>query len=397
MSVDRLRLPGVIGLVVAAIVLSGCAGPQDRATPRTSDSGPTGPAATTDTPTASRSVTASTPAPDVTTWPAPVVDPVVSEVIVTGLRSPWGLAFLPDGSALVSERDTALIRHVTRDGARVVRKVPGVAHGGEGGLLGLAVAPDARRDAATVVAYLTARDGNRVVRMQWDGSTLTDPTVILTGIPRARTHNGGRLRFGPDGWLYVGTGDAADRDAARDPSSLAGKVLRITLDGRPAPGNPDPASPVWSSGHRNVQGLAFDARGRLWATEFGQDTWDEINLIEPGGDYGWPRAEGRSGDAGLRDPAWQWRPAQASPSGLAIVGSTAFMAGLRGRRLWRIDLAADGTVSGTPRALFAGEWGRLRTVERAPDASLWLVTSNTDGRGDARSDDDRIVRLSFGP
>jgi glucose/arabinose dehydrogenase len=325
-------------------------------------------------------------------------DLTIASVIADGLRSPWGLAFLPDGTALVSERDSGNIRRITDDSSDVVGTVPGVRHGGEGGLLGLAIDPDVSEETAEteVFAYITSARDNRVLRMIWDGQRLGAPTAILTGIPRSNIHNGGRMRFGPDGFLYVATGDAADEPSSQQRDSLAGKILRITRDGSPAPGNPTAGSPIFSTGHRNVQGLAFDVDGQLFASEFGQRTWDELNRIRPGGNYGWPQVEGRGGGGDFIDPIYQWEPADASPSGLAIIERTAFMASLRGERLWRIELDADGGVVGEPTALFVGELGRLRTVEVAPDGSLWLITSNTDGRGNPRGSDDRILRLTFG-
>ena len=159
--------------------------------------------------------------------------------------------------------------------------------------------------------------------------------------------------------------------------------------------NPDPDSLVWSMGHRNVQGLAWDARGRLWATEFGQDTFDEINLIEPGRNYGWPEVEGASDDredAMFTDPLVTWSTDEASPSGLAIADDTLYVGALRGQRLWTIPLSGDGL--GRPMAALEGQYGRLRNVQVAPDGSLWITTSNRDGRGDPDGDDDRVLRLA---
>jgi glucose/arabinose dehydrogenase len=272
----------------------------------------------------------------------------------------------------------------------VVGTVPGVQPGGEGGLLGLAVPPGPRP--SYVLAYLTSATDNRVLRIGWDGGRLGASRAILTGIPKSAIHNGGRLRFGPDGMVYVATGDAGEGSRAQDPRDLGGKILRITPEGRPAPGNPDPASRVWSLGHRNVQGLAFDRDGRLWATEFGQSDADELNLIRPGANYGWPQCEGACGRDGFVDPAVQWSPtAIASPSGLAIKGRSAYVASLRGEVLYRVRL--DGETAGEPRRLSLGDRGRLRTVETGPRGRLWLVTGNTDGRGTPRPGDDTILRL----
>ncbi|MFD2079733.1 PQQ-dependent sugar dehydrogenase [Actinopolymorpha cephalotaxi] len=331
--------------------------------------------------------------------------PRVAAVVATGLAAPWGLAFLPDRSALVAERDTGRVRRIPAGAASAagaagtaesgrpteVGRVPGVQEGGEGGLLGLAVAPTFEEQ-PYVYAYLTTAKDNRIVRMRFDGGRLGAPEVLLAGIPAAGVHNGGRMVFGPDGMLYAGTGDAADGDNAQNRRSLGGKILRLTPDGKPAPGNPFDVSPVWSYGHRNVQGLAFDSGGRLWASEFGQNTWDELNLIRRGGNYGWPQAEGISQDRRSLDPVAQWPTSDASPSGLAYADGALWMAGLRGRRLWRIPVR-DGHRTGEPQAYLSGSHGRLRTVAVAPDGSLWLSTSNTDGRGAPEPGDDRVLRL----
>ncbi|AEE47192.1 PQQ-dependent sugar dehydrogenase [Cellulomonas fimi] len=324
--------------------------------------------------------------------------------VATGLDVPWGIAFLPDGSAAVTLRDEARVVVVGADGS--VRDVGGpgaqqltdvVAPGGEGGLLGVTVL-DATADGAELALYATTAQDNRVLRGTLSGTTLGELTPVLTGIPRARNHDGGRLAVGPDGYLYVTTGDAGDRPSAQDGGSLAGKVLRVTADGAPAPGNPDPASPVWSLGHRNVQGLGWSSDGRLFAAEFGQDTWDELNVVVPGGNYGWPLVEGAGGD-GFVDPVATWATSDASPSGLAVTDEAVYLAGLRGERLWRVPLlpppggAGPAGGVGVPQALLTGEHGRLRAVEQAPDGSLWVLTNNTDGRGDPRDGDDRVLRV----
>ncbi|MFJ7959843.1 PQQ-dependent sugar dehydrogenase [Streptomyces sp. NPDC096319] len=315
----------------------------------------------------------------------------VTGTLTEGLRSPWGLAELPGGDLLVSSRDERTITRVDgRTGAKtVLGEVPGVVPGGEGGLLGLAV-----RD-GRVYAYLTAATDNRIVRMRYgggEGDRLGAPEPVLTGIPKGFVHNGGRIAFGPDGMLYAGTGETGRTGLAQDRASLGGKILRMTPEGRPAPGNPFPGSVVYSYGHRNVQGLAWDAEGRLWAAEFGQNTWDELNLVEPGRNYGWPEAEGRSGKSGFVDPVAQWPTSEASPSGIAYARGAIWMAGLRGERLWRVPLSGA-ERSGEPEAFLKGEYGRLRTVLATGGGRLWLVTSETDTRGTPGPGDDRILRL----
>jgi glucose/arabinose dehydrogenase len=295
---------------------------------------------------------------------------------------------------LVSERDTARVLLVGGGRVREVGRLGDAAPAGEGGLLGLAVSPSYDDD-SLVYAYYSSASDNRVVRMTFDGSRLGEPQPVLTGIPHGFIHDGGRLAFGPDGLLYVSTGETGDESLSQDPGSLAGKVLRITPDGDPARGNPTPGSPVWTLGHRNVQGLAFDDQGRLWASEFGSSSWDELNLLRRGSNYGWPTVEGRGDLEEFRNPLAQWPTDQASPSGLAYLDGHLWMAALRGQRLWRIPVTRDGI--GTPRAFFVGDYGRMRTVLAAPDGvHLWVTTSNRDGRGDPAPTDDRILLVDPG-
>jgi glucose/arabinose dehydrogenase len=326
--------------------------------------------------------------------------PKVAGTIAKGLDVPWGLAFLPDKTALVSERDSALIKHIDLKGkVTEVGKVPGVVPGGEGGLLGIAVAPDFDKK-PMLYAYLTAEKDNRIVRMTYSESKLGTPEVIASGIQKANIHNGGRIAFGPDGMLYAGTGDANRRELAGRQESLNGKILRMTKDGKAPPDNPFPGSLVYSLGHRDVQGLAFDDKKRLWASEFGQDTYDELNFIRAGRDFGWPVVEGVDGLDRHANPARTWKPEVASPSGLAYAGGALWMGALRGERLWEVVTTdifdPDGSpMTSAPVAWLEGEYGRIRTVANAPDGSLWVTTSNTDGRGDEKDGDDRILRFTI--
>jgi glucose/arabinose dehydrogenase len=311
-------------------------------------------------------------------------------VVATDLDVPWGLAFLPDGSVLITLRDRGEVVHlVDGDAPRTVGTVPGVAPAGEGGLLGIAVSPTFAQD-GRVFVYLSASGENRVLRMHLSGESLTPDTVVLAGIPRGTFHNGGRLAFGPDGFLYVTTGDGGVRAHAQDLGSLGGKILRIDQDGHPAAGNPFPGSPVWTLGHRNVQGIAWDAAGRMYASEFGQDTWDELNLITPGSNYGWPVVEGRGGAPKYVDPLVQWPTDDASPSGIAVLDDAVYLAALRGQALWRVPV--PGGVAGRPERLLDGTYGRLRDVAVDAAGHLWLLTSNT-FRGRPHPGDDKVVVL----
>ncbi|WP_420313405.1 PQQ-dependent sugar dehydrogenase [Streptomyces sp. YS-B37] len=322
----------------------------------------------------------------------------VLRTVTEGLKSPWGLAPLPDGNLLVSSRDDGTITRIAEATGKKTElgKVSGVSAAGEGGLLGIALSPDYASD-HMIYAYFTTASDNRIARMLYDakkpaGEQLGAPDTIFKGIPKGYIHNGGRIAFGPDGMLYAGTGESGQRGLAQDKKSLGGKILRLTPEGDPAPGNPFPDSPVYTYGHRNVQGLAWDPEQRLFASEFGQDTWDELNAIKPGDDYGWPNAEGKGDNPKYHNPITQWHTDDASPSGIAYAEGSIWMAGLKGQRLWRIPL--DGTkTSAAPQAFLTGEYGRLRTVVSAGGNKLWLMTNNTDGRGTPKSGDDRILEI----
>ena len=352
---------------LAALVLAACGSSDRTAAPAT------------------RTATASAPVS-----PAPARVPA-RRTIATGLSVPWGIAFLPGGDALVAERTTGRVLRIARRGGRprLAMRVPGVDTGaGEGGLLGLAVSPHYSRD-RLVYAYFTSRSDNRIVRFKLGGTA----RPIVTGIARGSIHDGGRIAFGPDGKLYAGVGETGDSGLAQDRGSMNGKILRMDPDGGVPADNPFAGSRVWSWGHRNVQGLAWDRAGRLWATEFGQNTFDEVNLIRRGNNYGWPVVEGKGDTHGgtYTNPLVTWATSDASPSGAAIIGSTLYVAALRGECVWRVPL--HGAGSGTADADLAGRYGRIRTVVAAPDETLWVATSNRDGRGSPRPGDDRIVAV----
>ncbi|MEE9202513.1 MAG: PQQ-dependent sugar dehydrogenase [Dehalococcoidia bacterium] len=335
---------------------------------------------------------------------APALTPRV-EVMATGLEVPWALAFSPDGRIFITERPGRL--RVISDGVLLPQPVAvlPVATVRESGLLGLALDPEFEKNHFLYV-YYTYREGrelrNRVVRLTEAGGRAGEPVVLLEGIPGATIHDGGRLGFGPDGRLYITAGDSARELLAPELTSLAGKVLRLNPDGSIPQDNPFPGSPVFTYGHRNPQGLAWQpATGQLYATEHGPRGHDEVNIIRAGANYGWPAAKGRQGmEWGFSLPVAESGSGTWAPSGATFYTGPEFpqwrghlfFAGLRSTALWHVDPTAPEPLE--PRTLLEGRYGRLRDVVQGPDGSLYLLTSNRDGRGDPAPEDDRLLRLA---
>ncbi len=328
------------------------------------------------------------------TTPPGTPDPGTVRTILSGTDVPWGLALLPDGSALVTERETFTVHKLTESGQRTnLGKVPGAqTTGGEGGVLGIEVSPTFATD-RYVFVYHTASSGNQLVRARLEGTTLTGWTTLLSGVPKSRFHNGGRLRFSPDGrYLFISTGDAQNGANAQNLNNNAGKILRIHPDGSIPADNPFAGKAIWSYGHRNVQGLDFDSKGRLWATEFGNSSQDEVNLIQKGGNFGWPACEGTSGScSGTVAPKKTWSTSSASPSGLTIINDHVFVATTVGQRVYRLRIDASVNLV-EQRTYFQGTYGRLRTVEVDRDGDIWLTTT-TDK--DGTPNNDRVLHVDI--
>lgn len=385
------RVAAALGTVALLTATAACSSPS-------SDGEGVGPAGVSATATPASSAPTSSGAgpstsssgvatPSTTPAAPPVPLDKAAFTVLGGLDIPWSIAMLPDGSALVSERNTGDIHWVPAPGragsSRVVGHLDIHRVPGEGGLLGLTLPPDFAAD-PVFYAYYTSDNDNRVVAVPWRGDSIGTPRVILTGIPNGTYHNGGRIAFGPDGYLYVGTGESGDRSLSQNLGSLGGKILRITKDGKPAPGNPFGGSPIWTYGHRNVQGLAWDGQKRMWESELGQDTWDELNRIQPGRNYGWPKVEGQADNPDFVDPLAEWRPAEMSPSGITIGPDGAvYICALRGQSVWRVPVSTDGSV-GTPTRHLQGTYGRIRDIHFV-EGRAWILTSN--------GGDDRIVSL----
>lgn len=319
--------------------------------------------------------------------------------ITRDLEQPWGLTFLPDGTALVTSRDTGDIRRVDPQTGQhtSVGLVSDVDAWNDSGLLGIAASPTFADD-RLVYVYLSTETDNRVVTLRFsqDLASFEQIGIVLDGIERGGGHQGGRLIFDADGYLWITTGDANNVDLSPDPGSLNGKILRIRPDGSIPEGNPF-GTPVYSTGHRNPQGITFGPDGSVYASEFGESAQDEVNTILPGQDYGWPESEGLIGGTGTQ-PIFVFEPREASPSGIAYAQGSLWMAALRGQRLYQLPVE-NGEPTGEPIVHFEGEFGRLRTVQVALDGALWLITSETDGFGWAGASpvegDDRILRLEL--
>jgi glucose/arabinose dehydrogenase len=316
--------------------------------------------------------------------------PRFGTTLASGLNIPWGLDFLPDGSALCCMRnDGRLIRIQPSGGFSEVATLPSTRSGSEDGALGLAVSPQFATD-RRVYAYYSTPSDNRVAWFTYEGGVLGSPNVILSGIPHGRIHNGGRLFFAANGSLFITCGESGNKPLAQNKASLGGKILRIDRDGNPWPTNPLIGTTgddrIYSWGHRNPQGIDQASDGRMWACELGQDTWDELNQVAAGRNYGWPTVEGPDGPGGFFDPLVTWHPADCSPSGMAIRGGYAYIGALRGQSLWRVDIKGSGLR--TKVRFFQNTFGRIRTVRLAPDDSLWITTANG-------SDKDRVIKIRF--
>jgi glucose/arabinose dehydrogenase len=318
--------------------------------------------------------------------------------VSSGWSIPWDLSWSPDGTfALVTERDSFRVFRINKNGSgkTQVGTVPNSqTTDGEGGLMGVAFSPTWNGTTDQEVFFMhTSSDGNRIAKMTFTGSALSGYTAIVTGIRKNRYHNGGRIRFGPDGFLYATTGDAQQSNLAQDRNSLNGKILRVTKTGAAAPGNPF-GTRVYSLGHRNPQGLAWDAAGRLWSSELGNSSVDELNLIQAGRNYGWPTCEGNCDTSGMTNPKRTWSVSSASPSGLAFANGALYMAALRGERLWRIVL--NGESVGTVTSHFTGTYGRLRAVAAVPgENAIWFGTTNADNNGGEPDGSDRFLRSNL--
>jgi glucose/arabinose dehydrogenase len=317
---------------------------------------------------------------------------------------PWGLVTLPDGTILYNRRDAHDIIHLNPATGKKTNlgTVPNVqSTGGEGGLTGLEINPASFSDDHWLYIMHTSSSDNRIVRIKYDPATdkivTSTEQVLLSGILRNKFHDGGRLRFSPDGrYLFAGTGDAQNGANAQNRNSLNGKVLRINPDGSVPSDNPF-GNAVWSYGHRNIQGLAFDSQGRLWEQEFGNSIMDETNLIQKGGNYGWPSCEGTSGScgtAGFIAPKHTYPVAQGSCSGIAIIRDVLYVACERGTRLYREVISGSSLTNVTQH--FQGTYGRLRTVEPAPDGGMWMTTSSGDKDSTPHNSNDRVFHVALG-
>lgn len=336
----------------------------------------------------------SDPTPSISENPTPKTPSQIT-IIAENLDTPWGIASLPDRSMLVTERP-GRVRLVNSDGQlepEPIITLDNVREAGEGGLLGITLHPDFSENNYVYLYYTYSNNGNntlnRVSRLKYENKKLQNEQVIVDNIPGASNHNGGRIKFGPDNFLYITTGDAENPSQAQDINSLAGKILRVTDEGRPVQGNPF-NNLVYSYGHRNPQGLAWDSSGQLWATEHGPSRLDEINKIEAGKNFGWPVIQGGEKREGMVSPSLNSGSATWAPAGAAFLNSSLFFGGLRGQTLYEAVFQENQIEL---REHFQGKFGRIRDIVLGPDSMIYITTSNKDGRGNPQERDDKIIKV----
>lgn len=315
--------------------------------------------------------------------------PKAIETIATGLEVPWALAFLPNGKIIITERSGS-VKQLSEDKILEIGKI-NVHQNGESGLHGVAVHPDFEKNHFVYFYYTYSSNGgesqNKVVRYTFENDKIASPTTTVDRIPGAIFHDGGRIKFGPDGYLYITTGDAGNPSFAQDRNSLAGKILRATDDGKAAPGNPF-GNLTYSYGHRNPQGIAWDENGALWEVEHGSSATDEVNKIDAGKNYGWPQIRGSETRTGMEPPKIQSGSNTWAPAGAAFYNGSLYFGGLRGQALFEVN-----TSTLELKEHFKGEFGRIREVVLGPDNMLYITTSNRDSRGDPGTEDDKILRV----
>jgi len=314
-------------------------------------------------------------------------DKIEIEIVAKNLDIPWELVFLDDQSILITQRTGSLI-HLSEDKKT---EIEAVRHSGEGGLLGMVLHPEFSEN-NYLYLYMTTERDNRVIRYVYNDKELTEDKIIIKGIPRARFHNGGRIAFGPDGYLYITTGDAQNTQLSQDLNSLAGKILRLDENGDYVDDNPF-GDYIYSYGHRNPQGLVWDSEDNLWSTEHGPTAQDELNLIEKGKNYGWPTITGDEKKEDMESPVLQsgydytW-----APSGMTYFEDSLYFAGLRGRAIYEAKIEEKDVVDFIVH--LKEDFGRIRSINLGPDEMFYIITNNTDGRGSPREGDDKLIKIN---
>ena len=337
------------------------------------------------------SVMRATSSPQTTSTPDP--NSPITETIATGLQVPWAIIFLPNSKDMLVTECTGFLVKISGGNKTTIATLPSKQIG-EGGLLGMTLDPEFSNNHYIYFYYTYSENGalNRIVRYKFENDKLSDEKILVDKIPGNSNHDGGRLKFGPDGFLYATTGDASDPSHAQEKNSLSGKILRMTRDGSPAPGNPF-GTLVYSYGHRNPQGLAWDNGGQLWSTEHGRSAptgYDELNKIEAGKNYGWDTIQGSETRDGMVTPVINsganntWAPA-----GAIFLNGKIYFGGLKGAAIYEYDIAKNSINE-----LFKNQFGRIRDVELGPDGAIYISTSNQDGRGNPIAEDDRIIKIN---